>query len=98
MQRISLTILSRGIPDASPAATRPGSTPSSSRSNCPISSNSTSSKLGTGRTVSAPASARAPTMIDWHFYVQAAIAMFMITAPIDPVKILFFNTTIEQQD
>ncbi len=36
-------------------------------------------------------------MIDWHFYVQAAIAMFMITSPIDPVKILFFNTTIERQ-
>jgi len=36
-------------------------------------------------------------MIDWRFYVQAAIAMFMITAPFDPVKILFFNSTIEQQ-
>ncbi len=34
-------------------------------------------------------------MIDWHFYVQAAIAMLMITFPIDPVKILFFNTAIE---
>ena len=40
---------------------------------------------------------RGCVLIDWHFYVQAAIAMFMITAPIDPVKILFFNTTIEQQ-
>lgn len=35
-------------------------------------------------------------MFDWTFYLQAAISMFVITGPIDPVKILFFNTTIEQ--
>lgn len=35
-------------------------------------------------------------MFDWTFYVQTAISMFVITAPIDPVKILFFNTTIQR--
>ena len=36
-------------------------------------------------------------MIDWHFYVQAIIAMLMITSPPDPAKVLFFNTTIERE-
>jgi multiple antibiotic resistance protein len=35
-------------------------------------------------------------MFDWNFYVQAAVSLLVITAPIDPVKILFFNTTIER--
>ncbi len=35
-------------------------------------------------------------VFDVNFYVQAAISMFVITAPVDPAKILFFNTTIER--
>jgi len=36
-------------------------------------------------------------MPEWTLLVQAVIAMIMITAPPDPVKILLFNTTIERQ-
>ena len=35
--------------------------------------------------------------MDWQFFVQAAIAMVVITAPPDPAKILLFNSTIERQ-
>lgn len=37
-------------------------------------------------------------MIDWHFYVQAVIAMLVITTPPDPAKILLFNTIIDRQN
>ena len=36
-------------------------------------------------------------MFDWHFYVQAIISMILISSPPDPVKVLSYNTTIEQQ-
>ena len=36
------------------------------------------------------------TAINGGFYLQAIIAMFMITSPPDPVKILFFNSIIEK--
>ena len=36
-------------------------------------------------------------MFDWHFYVQAAISMLLITSPPDPAKIVFFNTTVERE-
>ena len=35
-------------------------------------------------------------MVDWHFYIQAAISLLLITFPPDPAKILLFNTTIER--
>jgi len=34
--------------------------------------------------------------VDWNFLLQAVIAMIVITTPPDPVKILFFNSTIER--
>lgn len=35
--------------------------------------------------------------MDLNFLAQAAISMIVITAPIDPAKIVFFNTTIARQ-
>lgn len=35
-------------------------------------------------------------MLDWHFYLQAVISLVLITSPPDPVKVLFFNSTIEK--
>lgn len=34
--------------------------------------------------------------MDWNFLAQAIIAMLVITTPPDPVKVLFFNDTIER--
>jgi multiple antibiotic resistance protein len=34
--------------------------------------------------------------MDWNFLLQAIIAMVVITTPPDPVKILFFNSTLER--
>ena len=36
-------------------------------------------------------------MVDLNFYLQAVIAMLLITFPPDPAKILLFNTVIEKQ-
>ena len=36
--------------------------------------------------------------LDWKFVAQAAIALFVITMPIDPVKILFFNSTVSGRE
>jgi multiple antibiotic resistance protein len=36
--------------------------------------------------------------MDWEFLVQASIGLFMITWPVDPVKILFFNSVIGEDD
>lgn len=33
--------------------------------------------------------------IDFHYIVQAIISMVVITTPMDPVKVLFFNQAIE---
>ncbi len=37
-------------------------------------------------------------MIGWQFYVQAVIAMLVITTPPDPAKVLLFNSIIDRQD
>jgi multiple antibiotic resistance protein len=34
--------------------------------------------------------------MDWNFLIQAIVAMVVITTPPDPVKILFFNSTLER--
>lgn len=34
--------------------------------------------------------------MDWNFLAQAVIAMILITSPPDPVKVLFFNSTLER--
>lgn len=34
--------------------------------------------------------------MDWNFLFQAIVAMVVITTPPDPVKILFFNSTLER--
>ena len=36
--------------------------------------------------------------MDWQDFVQAAIALVVITSPPDPAKVLLFNTTIAEQN
>lgn len=37
-------------------------------------------------------------MTTLEIYIQAIVGMLMITAPFDPVKILFFNTALQTED